>query len=251
MSVSLCKGIFASKKNCNRYSVNNTQYCKSHDYFVNLSAGDIQRIRDGEGKTCGKCDKWHFDQTSSCSICIKKQQESRSLKKQQDNEDKGVVINKEVKKCEGIIGKNRSNCTRDAVDDTSFCVEHSYMTKYSNDELKDLNRCSTCRLYKYLGGRSTCGCSKVRRDALKDNGLTIKPPSITPVSTATPTPVVRTTTTVPISRSTTSSAPIDFEQYKLDVTNQINKLISEIKKQDTTIERLREDIRELKIAIKK
>lgn len=238
MSVSVCKGIFGSKKNCNRYSINNTPYCKSHDYFVNLSDKEIQKIREGNAKTCGKCDKWHFEETSSCSKCITDQKASRALKKQSGDT---VIIPKEVKTCNGIVGKERKKCNSEVVNNTSFCSTHAYMTKYTEDELKNLNKCSTCRLYKYLGGRSTCGCTKIRRDNIKKlqedaTVLTPKPPSATTVKPK----------LIPV-----QNGPIDFEQYKLDITNQINRLINTIKMQDTSIERLRSDIQELKVLVNK
>jgi hypothetical protein len=139
----ICNGITSNNTNCTTYARNNTNYCKPHNYFVNLTEDQINKIKAGDCKKCRNCNKFNFDSTSNCTICLEKKGKS-NIKIEKKAEIK-IEVNKEqiikdntenlinseqqnIKICKGNLQKNKP-CEFKALENDDHCGFHSEYAK--------------------------------------------------------------------------------------------------------------------------
>jgi hypothetical protein len=135
-----CKGITKTLNKCDRYPLQDTLYCLKHEYFNKLTAEQIKSIinKDGKFKSCGKCNKWHNEKSSNCLPCLKIN--SNYANNNKTNKVKCLSINPNGVNCTAVM-KNKTD---------KYCKNHSYMAKYTSDQLKNMSACKCCHRMIYL-----------------------------------------------------------------------------------------------------
>jgi len=141
-----CIGVNEEKEtgnriSCTRYSKDGSEYCRSHQYFENLSDEEIAKLKAGEGKKCRakNCNKLNLGTTYKCQYCL-----DRDLK---DKREKNIL----KKKCDAIMSTEEPpKCLRNALSDGQYCNGHSYQADYTEEQKKNLKSCSKCHKAKYL-----------------------------------------------------------------------------------------------------
>ena len=146
-----CKGILEGGKKCNRYVCVDKLYCHSHIYFEKFNNLQLKDIYNLLAKNCNKCNKWHFGEKRKCDHCIKV-----------DSTNQKKVAQKNVR-CKGTE-RTGHKCIHRPVNNTDFCNFHQYMTYYTDEQIKNVKLCSTCKMYKFLGNFNTCEPCRKRGD---------------------------------------------------------------------------------------
>ncbi len=160
MSKEKCNGVLKKRANCYFSCLNDSKYCKSHQYFNDLSDEIIESIRNNTNddyKSCTRCDKWHNGLKMSCDTCV---QYILNNRKQRNN-------NKI--RCDGI-NNSGNKCTKSPINGTKFCKTHDYMINYTPEQMNNLKFCSGCKKpYSLPNNQKICyncstRCSKIRED---------------------------------------------------------------------------------------
>lgn len=162
--VEKCKGITNTGKRCFRMQ-KNKEYCDLHQYFLKFTENEISKIINKQFKSCIRCKKWHMGKNKQCPECT------------EYNKLDGIKRREAIIRCKGI-DRNLKECNNKPVNDTNFCNFHQYMLEYTENQMKDLKLCSTCRMMKFMNEYNTCENCRARgegtRKEIKDNLLVIK-----------------------------------------------------------------------------
>lgn len=149
----VCIALKGDGKRCNRKCVPGKKFCDGYHKKC-LDYTDEQIARCG---VCSKCRSYAPKPPgmSVCDFCRPKMFEDNRKKSLQKKADK-----KEKNRCGGI----RQDGTRcDRYIDGVFCKYHKYMEEYTEQEMKLLNKCSGCLMYKNIDEGTTCYNCRNRR----------------------------------------------------------------------------------------
>jgi len=187
--MSLCVGIRPVKgtnlrASCYKMAIHPSIYCENHSYLKNYSNEEIERLRNGEGRSCHDCRKLHFGSLSNCNYCSYKATNQRRNKFG-------------TKKCIMVLS-NGNTCRRYRLPNKDYCPKHTYMEDYTDYQKKHLSICRGCNNMKYKirpdgSEPSTCfDCLEKVRDKMKESRKEIaeakiiytqnwEPPKIEPI----------------------------------------------------------------------
>lgn len=151
-----CAGIVRHKhdEQCHKNIGENESYCKYHNYFKYLTGAQINDIKEGKAKCCGRCGSWHFGKRDDCDSCS----EQRSL--YHKNQKKKAI------RCKGFRKNDDQPCQNRPIDETKYCKDHQYMVGYTDYQLANLKKCTGCNRKIYFEEGKTCDDCKERG---KDN----------------------------------------------------------------------------------
>jgi len=147
-----CNGITSELNACPNYTIDDTDYCNSHQYMIKFTTNDIKNIKIGKMKLCTGCTHWHNEITSRCMDCL--------------NNNKNRYHKKTDKyKCHGIT-QNGDPCSQFYLKDSNFCETHQYMNEYTKVQMANLKVCVRCKKQMYLEKHKQCQ-SCIDKDAVK------------------------------------------------------------------------------------
>ncbi len=153
--INKCEGYSYKKEKCINYCINNTKFCKIHKYLEEFENYDINKL-----KPCYKCNKLHNDNTIKCQSCIDKEL---------DDPNKIELIITDAKKCNGFDYNGKQCNKRDITN--KYCKTHKYMAEYSEYELANIEYCSGCRKWQYLGEYKSCASCRKKQQEYKQKML--------------------------------------------------------------------------------
>lgn len=169
MALETCAGRVHKKNDsmCKRFATAESKFCNSHTYLDDYTEQQLQDIINGNAKTCSGCDRWHFETVKSCKKCSLKYAARHA--KDRENKQKVKEQNRKIKEeelaanpvvlCKGIRG-NGKPCEELPLDGMICCADHIHIKDYTNEQLANMKKCSSCRKYKYMSVRTTCGCKR-------------------------------------------------------------------------------------------
>lgn len=134
----ICKAIKFDDVKCTNNAIIEEKYCGRHDYYLDFSDEDIEKMKNG---TLGKCIK-HYKWIPTDTECLKCIED-----KQKKEAGKCIALNYKMKKCEYKKDKN-----------INYCKRHSYLLEFSEENLQKIkngkmNACSRCNHW-HLGTNS-------------------------------------------------------------------------------------------------
>lgn len=133
-----CKGLYNKNKQCERYGLDDEEYCKAHLYLKQFE----DQVEDLV--LCMYCKKWHLGKNEKCVNC----------------EDKEILPSKERQliileydgrsenKCNGI-NRNGKLCDKLKLPDMNYCKAHLYMEDYDEYQFSHMKLCRGCHRYLY------------------------------------------------------------------------------------------------------
>lgn len=163
MVLEICAGVSSKSKTgvCKFFAIDRSKYCEHHEYFNEFTEQQLKDIYDKKAKVCN-CGRWYFEELNYCKRCLLK-------KNNKPIKDKPIAKTFKINKiiCKGRQ-ENGEPCTKKVIKDLICCKTHIYMKDYTQYQIDNMTRCSTCRKYKYLVNRNTCGCQTERRHNKKE-----------------------------------------------------------------------------------
>lgn len=150
-----CLGISPKGKPCRFQPLKDELFCNAHLYMKNIPEQDRKDIANNTTKTykaCKTCGHWHNrENVVTCIDCFKNEQNRQQARK--------------VKKvtCKGITGDMKP-CRIKKPDDCDFCEDHLYQKNYTEEQMKNLTKCSGCKKAYYLVEHKTCDKCRNRSD---------------------------------------------------------------------------------------
>ncbi len=150
-----CQGRSKNNNQCNSLPINNTKYCKRHQYMLEYNEYQLANLT-----YCSYCQYYVFkDENTKCHC------------------RNGI----DELKCIGL-NKEDGPCPFYSANDTPYCISsHAYMNKYTEYQLANLQKCSDCSKHVYRAEGDPCEVCYDRevKKRLKEGKPIVKCRSIT------------------------------------------------------------------------
>ena len=145
----ICNGRTATGNNCTRETTtNDSDYCKSHQYFDTFTELQIGLINSGQTPICRKCKKYKFDDTKTCLSCLT------------ESSTKSAIIreNNPISRDNKCIEVDRENnpCRNNKLTGINYCKYHEYLNGVSPEERAKFTMCDRCKKYRNCNGKTNC-----------------------------------------------------------------------------------------------